>query len=80
MFIAAFGIALSLTVTFVYLVFYSNSKAYRDLLDAFDYMGKLIWVYFYTFAFISIEMNGTKTQFLFSVLVVVVLAANLVVL
>lgn len=80
MFVAAFGIALSLSVTSVYLVFYSNSKAYRDLLDAFDFMGKLIWIYFYTFAFISIEMNGTKTQFLFSVFVVFILAANLVML
>ena len=80
MFVAAFGISLSLSITFAFLVFYSNSKAYQGLLEAFDYMGKLIWVYFYTFAFVSIEMMGTKTQFLFSVFVVLVLAVNLVML
>lgn len=80
MFVAAFGVSVSLTLTFVFLLFYSNSKAYHGLLEALDYMGKLIWVYFYAFAFISIEMVGTRTQFLFSVFVVLMLALNLVML
>ena len=53
MFIATIGFATSLTTTATYLIFYSQSKELRDLLDAFDYMGKLIAFYGFSYAFIG---------------------------
>ena len=60
MFIATIGFAASLTLTAVYLIFYSQSKELRNLLEAFDYMGKLIGFYGFSFAFIGSQLVGSK--------------------
>ena len=78
MFIATFGIAASLTMSTVFYIFYSMAESLRDLLDAFDYMFKLLMVYFYTFAFIASEMETSRIIFPFLVTIVVSLAVNLV--
>lgn len=78
MFIATFGIALSLTVTTVYLIFYSISKNVKKLLDSFDYMGKMIMVFFYTFAFVASELVGSTLFYAFLFLLVCILVTNLV--
>lgn len=78
MFIATFGIASSLTMTAFYLIFYSQAETQRDLLDAFDYMFKLIGIYFYSFAFIGSELEGSRLYFPFLLLVMIILAINLV--
>ena len=56
MFLATLGIALSLTATCAYLVFYSISHTVNKIFSAFDYMGKLTMVFFYTFAFVGTEL------------------------
>ena len=62
----------------VFYIFYSMAESLRDLLDAFDYMFKLLMVYFYTFAFIASEMETSRIIFPFLVTIVVSLAVNLV--
>lgn len=78
MFIATLGIAISLTVTAVYLTFYSKSKNVKKLLDSFDYMGKMIMVFFYTFAFVASELAGSTMFYAFLFLLVIILVSNLV--
>lgn len=78
MFIATFGIAASLSMTACYLIFYSQAASMRDLLDAFDYMFKLIGIYFYSFAFIGSELENSRLFFPFMLLVAIVLTVNLV--
>ena len=78
MFLATFGIALSLTTTAVFLTFYSVSKNVKKLLESFDYMGKTIMCFFYTFAFVGSELAGSTLFYAFMFLLVVILVANLV--
>jgi hypothetical protein len=59
MFIATLGIAVSLTATATYLVFYSVSDTVKKFLDSLDYMGKMIMLFFYTFAFVGSELIGS---------------------
>ena len=78
MFLATFGIAVSLTTTTVTLIFYSVSKSVKKVLESFDYMACLIMVYFFSFAFISTELVGSYLYFAFMFFLVVILVANLV--
>ena len=78
MFIATFGIASSLSMTTVYLIFYSQAESLRDLLDAFDYMFKLVGIYFYSFAVIASELEKSRLVFPFLLMIVCSLATNLV--
>jgi len=77
MFLATLGIAISLTMTTVYLIFYSISHTVSKLLSSFDYMGKLTMIFFYTFAFVGSELQGTE-MFLFLFLLFILLAINLI--
>ena len=78
MFVATLGIAISLTTTCIYLVFYSGSEIINLLLDEFDYVGKLVGIFFFTFAFIASEFNSSAAQFWMILLIYFVLGANLV--
>ena len=50
------------------------------MLEAFDYLGKIIAIYAYSFAFIGSELVGSRLEFLFLFFVVAVLTFNVVVL
>ena len=80
MYIATLSIAISLTVTAAYLTLYSVSDNWNKLLNAFDYMGKLIFFFGYTFAYVGSGLFDSKLYFPFMFLVAVVLISNLVVL
>lgn len=56
MFLVTIGIAISLTMTANFLIFYSVSKRVHDILDAFDFIGKLVMIYGFTFAFFYSEL------------------------
>jgi len=53
MFVATFGIALSLLTTAFYLILYSKSQAINKFMDGLNYMGILVMLYFFTFAFVG---------------------------
>ena len=64
-FLATLGMALSLTATFVYLLFYSLSPRWFKFFDFVNYMGILTFIYSYTFAFVGSELIGTSSYFPF---------------
>jgi len=80
MFIATLGIAISLTMTTTYLIFYSQSQKLHDHLETADYMGKVVMVFGYSFAFIGSEYATSTLEFVFMFLIVLILALNLVML
>ena len=49
-------------------------------LEKFDYMGKIVMIFSFTFAFVGSAITTSSLEFLFMFLVVVVLAVNLVLL
>ena len=63
--IATLGFALSLTATFVFLLFYSLSEKWFKFFDFINYMGNLTVVFAYTFAFVGSELIGTSAYFPF---------------
>lgn len=65
MFVATLGMALSLTATFVYLLFYSLSEKWYKFFDFINYMGNLTVIFAYTFAFVGSELIGTDAYFPF---------------
>ena len=65
MWLATFGMALSLTATFVYLLFYSLSEKWDKFFNFINYMGNLTVIFAYTFAFVGSELIGTSTYFPF---------------
>ena len=77
MFLATLGIAICLTMTTVFLIFYSVSHTVCKLLSSFDYMGKLSMLFLYTFAFVGSELSGAE-MFAYLFLLFVILAINLV--
>ena len=79
MFIGTLSIAISLSVTAAYLILYSVSENWNKLLNSFDYMGKLVLFFGYTFAYVGSGLFDSKLYFPFMFIVVVVLIANLVV-
>ncbi len=77
MFVATFGIALSLLTTAFYLILYSKSQAINKFMDGLNYMGILIMLYFFTFAFVGSQLIGSDAYFAFLFLLVLVLAVNI---
>lgn len=63
MFLATLGIAISLTATAVFLIFYSINKEVMKTLRGVDYMGRILMIYLYTFSFLSSELVGSKLLF-----------------
>ena len=79
MFLATLGIAVSLTTTTAFLMFYSVSLPVKKFLESLDYMGKMIMLFFYTFAFVGCEMPaGTALYYAFMFILVTILVLNLV--
>jgi hypothetical protein len=60
------------------LVFYSVSDNVKKFLDSLDYMGKMIMLFFYTFAFVGSELIGSQLYYAFLFLLVILLVVNLV--
>lgn len=77
-FIATFGMATSLLLTAAYLIFYSMSKAWLKFFDMLDFMGKIIMVYFYSFAFFASELVGNEVYYPFLFLLTSFLIASLI--
>jgi len=80
MFIATLGIAISLTMSTTYLIFYSQSQKLHDNLETADYMGKVGMFFGFTFAFVGSAYSTSHLEFAFMFLVICVLAINLVIL
>lgn len=78
MFIATLGITISLFTTAAFLILYPISENVRKIMDGFDYMGKLVMIFLYSFAFFGSELQGTKLYFPFEFLVTTILIANLI--
>jgi hypothetical protein len=77
MFVATLGIAASLLTTAFYLILYSKSVAVNKFMDGLNYMGILVMLYFYTFAFVGSQLLGSDAYFAFLSLLVLVLAVNI---
>ena len=54
--ISTLGIAISITMTLVYITFYSISEELFQLLNMLDYGARLIMIFFYTLAFIASDL------------------------
>lgn len=78
LFIATFGAAASLGLTTFYLILYPRSDAFNEFLSDLDFVGKLILIFFYTFAFIGCELAGSSLYFPFLFFMTTVFALNLV--
>ena len=65
MFVATLGIAASLLTTAFYLILYSKSEAVNNFMDGLNYMGILVMLYFYTFAFVGSHILGSDAYFHF---------------
>lgn len=79
MFIATLGVALSLTVTAVYLCYYPISKDVKARLENFNYQGILVLAYCILFAFLGSEWAsrqpiGFYFMFLTAIALIVTLA------
>lgn len=59
MFVATLGIALSLTLTFLYLTLYPISDKVCRLLDLLDFIGKVTMIFLFTFAVLASELAGS---------------------
>jgi len=78
MFIATIGIAISLSLTVVYLTFYSLGKAENHLYESINYMGLLTLAYLCTFACVGGELQGTGAYFYLLLTTVILLGASLI--
>ena len=78
MFVATISIAISLSMTAFYLIFYSISDTINQLLNGFDYMGKLVMMFGFTFAFIGSELIVSSLYFPFLFAITAILIINLV--
>lgn len=78
MFIATLGFAISLTLTACFLILYPLNQKWFNFFEMLDFMGKIIMVYFYTFAFIGSELVGTDAYFPMLFFLVVFLLASLI--
>ena len=77
-FIGTLGITISLALTTVYLIFYSMSNKWMSFFEMLDFMGKIIMIYFYTFAFFGSELVGSATYYPFLFILFAFLLASLV--
>ena len=73
------SIAISLSITAAFLILYSQSETTNQMLNAIDYMGKLIMAFGFTFAYIGSGLTDSKLYFPLLFLTVVILIGNLVV-
>lgn len=79
MFIATLGIAISVTISAVYLTFYSISVKLRDTLEAVNLQGIILMAYFLIFVVIATEWAPRQPLgFYFLFLTVLLLMASLV--
>lgn len=78
MFVGTIGIAISLLTTATHLIFSSMSKKWLLILDMLDFMGKVIMVFFFTFAFIGSELVGSDVYYPFLFAIVTLLTINIV--
>ena len=63
MFIATFAIATSLTITAIYLIFYSMGETYYKNLELINYMGYLFVTYALVFVVMASELKATDDFF-----------------
>jgi len=77
-FIGTLGITISLGLTTTYLIFYSMSKTWLNFFEMLDFMGKIIMIYFYTFAFFGSELVGSATYYPFLFILFAFLLASLI--
>ena len=78
--IATFGIAFSVGTTLVYLILYPISETVEKFLGTLEYIGLLVYAFFFTFAFVGSELARSTTYFPFLFVLLCILAANLVLL
>jgi len=78
MFLATFGITVSLFTTAAYLIFYSQNELLKGFLKGLDFMGKITMVFLFTFAFVGSELASSGLYWLFLFLLTVALIVNLV--
>ena len=78
--IATFGIAFSVGTTLVYLILYPISETVEKFLGTLEYIGLLVYAFFFTFAFVGSELARSTTYFPFLFVLLLILAANLVLL
>ena len=79
MFIATLGIAISLTLSAVYLTFYPISAKVRDTLEAFNFQGILLMAYCLIFVLIATEWAPRQpVGFYFLFLTTVLLMSSLI--
>ena len=63
MYIATFGIAFSLTLTTLYLIFYAISEKSLKIWESIHFQGLLVMFYFFLFAYIVSEYTGASLYF-----------------
>ena len=78
MFIGTLGFAISLSLTATFLILYPMSAKWFLFFEMLDFMGKIIMVYFYTFAFIGSELVGTEAYYPMLFFLVAFLLASLI--
>mmetsp|Transcript_13031 Transcript_13031/g.20222 ORF Transcript_13031/g.20222 Transcript_13031/m.20222 type:complete len:84 (+) Transcript_13031:473-724(+) len=77
MFIATFGIALSLTITAIYLTFYSMDERTYKQWNKINFMGILTLIYTITFCYVASEFGRTDLYFTAVFITLIVYAVNL---
>ena len=78
MLIGTLGFAISLSLTATFLILYSMSQKWFMFFEMLDFMGKIIMVYFYTFAFVGSELVGTEGYYPMLFILTAFLIASLV--
>lgn len=78
LFIATFGLTFSLGTTLFYLILYPMSELIEQYLQKLEYVGLLVFAYFFTFAFVGSELARSTTYYPFLFLLLLILAINLV--
>lgn len=63
MFLATLGMAISLTCTAIFLIFYPISAKVNEAMNGVNFAGQLVLVYLFTFAFVSSELFESKLYF-----------------
>jgi len=80
MFIATLGICISLTITTGYLIFYSIDKETYELLYNIHFLGILVMIYMFSFAWIGSELQHTRYFFYLLFLATLLLITCMVIL
>jgi hypothetical protein len=64
--LATIGICISLTMTTCYLIFYPINQNVYEKLETLNFMGVLVMVYMYSFAFFASEFTTSQSQYITS--------------